>query len=348
MTKITSEPFGNTKSGKAITKFTLENDNGMRVCIISFACAVQSVFVPDRNGKLKDVVLGYDTVSGYENDKAYFGMFVGRYANRIKNAEFTLSGKTYKLEKNDGNNHLHGAYCHEVFDGYINGGTLVFRHLSKAFDEGYPGNLEIELRYTLTDDNAFQIEYKAKTDEDTVVNFTNHSFFNLNGQDGSDILSHELLLNADRFIEIDKDYTATGNILSVENTPLDFRIMKPIGRDIKANHGQIKLTKGYDQCVIFTENTNGLKHFGTAKSENTGIMMTCYTTEPAAQLYTGNYLGGNDSVCGKNNICYPQYGGFCLEAQHYPNSVNIEHFPSTVLKADEEYYQKTIYKFSVF
>ncbi len=340
---ITSKAFGKTKDGRTVTEYSMTNDKGMSVKILSLGCIIRCICVPDKNGEIRDVVLGYDTAEDYENGSVFYGAFVGRYANRIKGARFTLNGKVYELEKNSGENHIHGIYPDTVFDGHINGNTLVLSHLSPAFDEGYPGNLSIEVRYTLTNDNALEIEYKAQTDDDTVINLTNHSYFNLNGQDGSDILEHRLMMNSDSFTEVNSDTIPTGRILSVEGTPLDFRETKTIGRDITADCEQLRLCGGYDHNMII--GGSGLRLFACAASDISGIKMECLSTQPAVQLYSGNYIATDTVKRGKCGIRYPKRGGFCLEAQHYPCSPNFDEFPNTVLKPDEEYYQKTVYRF---
>ena len=346
MINILPESFGTTRDGKPVTRYTLVNSNGVGVRILSYACAIQSIFVPDRNGDFRDVVLGYSSLEGYEEGTVYYGAFIGRCANRIKGAEFTLNDQTVRLEKNDGNNHLHGTFARRVFDGYIDNDAIVFRFISHPSEEGYPGILSVELRYRLTEDNALEIEYRATTDEDTVVNLTNHAYFNLSG-DGSDILDHALRLDADRFTETDAENLPTGRILDVEGTPFDFRIAKPIGQDIFADDEQLRLCRGYDHNFILNKEPGEMKLFAEASSPKSGITLAAYTTEPAVQLYTGNFLDIDAAPCGKNRISYPRHGGFALEAQHYPSSPNFPDFPSVVLRKGERYYQKTVYRFSV-
>jgi aldose 1-epimerase len=345
MISILPESFGTTKNGKAVTRYTLVNSNGVGVRVLSYGCAIQSICVPDRNGDFRDVVLGYSSIDGYEEGSVYLGAFIGRCANRIRGAEFTLNGKTYHLEKNDGNNNNHGAFARRVVDGYIDNDAIVFRFISHPSEEGYPGILSVELRYRLTEDNALEIEYRATTDEDTVVNLTNHAYFNLSG-DGSDILDHSLRLYADRFTEVGGENLPTGEIRIVEGTPLDFRTAKPIGRDIFADDEQIRLCLGYDHNFIINKGDSEPKLFAEASSPKSGITLAAYTTEPGFQLYTGNFLDTDAAPCGKNRVRYPRYGGFALEAQHYPDSPNIPHFPSVVLRKGEKYYQKTVYRFA--
>ncbi|MBQ3264453.1 MAG: galactose mutarotase [Ruminococcus sp.] len=347
MIQIISQPFGSTKNGQAVARYTMTNSSGMSVSVISYGCAVQSIIVPDRNGKPRDVVPGYDSVAGYENGTCYFGAFVGRCANRIGEARFSLNGNTIELEKNDGENHLHGILAKRVYDGTIDHDSVMFRVVSPPEEEGYPGTLSVKLRYRLTEENALEISYEASSDEDTVVNLTNHSYFNLNGQDGSDILSHYARIDADRFTEINKNMIPTGRILPVEDTPLDFRQEKAIGTDIFSENQQIEFTSGYDHNLILKPDDGTLKEFARVKSEKTGIVLSASTTEPAVQFYTGNCIHEDPVPHGKNGVRYPRFGGFCLEAQHYPDAVNHPHFPSTVLKKGEIYRQKTIYRFAV-
>ena len=343
MTTVSVRPFGSTGDGKAVTQYTLKNENGMCVQLLSYACAVQRMVIPDKNGVPRDVVLGYDTVEGYENGSSFFGAFVGRYANRIKNAAFPLGGKMVRLRPNAGAHHLHGAFARRVFDGEMTDGGVVFRYVSPPEEEGYPGTLTGEVRYTLTADNALVIAYTATADADTVVNLTNHAYFNLNGQDGSDVLNHLLQIDADSYTDMDGSLIPTGKINSVDGTALDFRSEKTIGADI----AQLTQSGGYDHNLILNGSTGALRRFATAKSGSTGIILTAYTTEPAIQLYTGNFIQNDTAAHGKNGVRYPRHGGFCLEAQHYPCSPNYPQFPSTVLKKGETYRQTTVYQLSV-
>lgn len=343
MATILEEPFGVTKAGEPVTRWTLRNNAGMCVCVLSYACAVQSIVVPDGNDALVDVALGYDDLAGYEAGSCYFGAFVGRYANRIRGASFELNGTRYTLEKNDGNNHLHGVYCRQVFDGSVENDTLVFRRVSPDGEEGYPGTLRFEVRYTLREDNALVIDYRAETDADTVVNFTNHTYFNLNG--AGDILNHRLTLAASRFTEGDAETLPTGNILPVDGTPMDFRGGKVIGEGIASDYGQVALCRGYDHNFILDTDGILMRQFAEAEGDVSGIRLKAYTTQPAVQLYTGNYVDDDAAPHGKDGVRYPRYAGFCLETQHYPCSPNFPQFPSTVLRPGEQYQHKTVYRF---
>ena len=343
MTTVTSRPFGTTADGRAVTQYSLENENGMCVQLLSYACAVQRMVISDKDGVPRDVVLGYDTIEDYERGGSFFGAFVGRFANRIKNAAFSLNGREYRLQKNAGSHHLHGVFARRVFDGEVTDGGVTFRFVSLPEEEGYPGTLTGEVRYTLTAENALVIDYTATADADTVVNLTNHSYFNLNGQDGSDVRGHQLRIDADSYTDMDAFLIPTGKINSVEGTALDFRREKPIGADI----AQLTQSGGYDHNLILNGSAGKLRRFAVAKSEKTGIVLIAATTEPAIQFYTGNFIQNDTAAHGKNGVRYPRYGGFCLEAQHYPCSPNYPQFPSTVLKKGEVYRQTTAYRLSL-
>ena len=346
MIRITSEPFGSTKEGRAVARWTMENDAGMAVRVLTYGCTIQSIVVPDRNGNPVDVVLGYDDLAGYEAGSCWFGAFVGRYANRIKNAAFTLNGKEYSLPKNDGPNHLHGTFERRVFDAAAEDGALVLRYVSPDGEEGYPGALTVTVTYTLAEDNALRLGYRAATDADTVVNLTNHSYFNLSGAGRGDVLGHLLQLDASRFTDADGESIPTGRVLSVAGTALDFRREKPIGRDLDDEDLILRLCGGYDHNMIL-DKPAGFARGGAAYSPDTGIEMTFSTTQPAVQLYSGNFVAGDAAPCGKDGARYPKRGGFCLESQHYPCSPNFPDFPSTVLRPGEEYHELTEYRFGI-
>ena len=346
MVTINSEEFGKTKDGQKVTAFNMCNENGMSVKILDFGATVQSLIVPDKNGTPTDVALGYDDVASYENGTNYYGGVVGRYANRIGNARYTLEGKEYILKKNNGEeNHVHGTLHKSMFKASIDGETLVFTYFSPDMEEGYPGNVNIEVRYNLTEDNALEINYKATTDKTTIINLTNHSYFNLNGQDGSTIFDHKVRLNSSNYTEYTETFAQTGKIIPVENTPLDFRAEHTIGERFNDDYKQLRLCTGYDHNMVLDGEEGQLKLIGTAKSDKTGISFEAYTTEPAIQFYVGNYMALDQVKIGKNGITYPKNGGFCMEAQHYPDSVNHPNFPSTVLRPGETYTQRTFYRF---
>ena len=318
----------------------------MRVRILDFGCTVQSITVPDRSGAPTDVVLGYDDVGSYENGSCYYGAVVGRYANRIGGARFVLDGKEYQLKKTPGeDNHVHGVFNKKMFEASVDSGALIFRYFSPDMEEGYPGNLDVEVRYDLREDNALEITYKATTDAPTVLNLTNHSYFNLNGPDGSTVFDHKVRLNSSYFTEYTESFAQTGRIISVDNTPLDFREEHSIGSRFNDGYPQLRLCTGYDHNMILDGKEGELKLIGTVKSENSGICLEAFTTEPAAHFYSGNYMMYDPVPNGKNGVHYPKNGGLCLEAQHYPDSVNHPNFPATVLRPGETYRQKTVYRF---
>lgn len=346
MATVNSKEFGQTKSGQSVTAFEMCNKSGMKVNILDFGATVQSLIVPDREGKPVDVVLGYDDIESYENGSCYYGAVVGRYANRIGGARFVLDGKECVLQKTPGeNNHVHGVFAKRMFKAEVNNGVLILRYLSPDMEEGYPGNLNLEVRYNLSEDNALEIIYKATTDAPTVLNLTNHTYFNLNGQDGSTVFDHKVKLNSSYFTEYEESFAQTGRIISVDNTPLDFRTEETIGARFNDDYPQFRLCTGYDHNMILDGPEGELKHIGTAKSKKSGICLEAFTTEPAVHFYSGNYMHFDPVQKGKNGIHYPKNGGFCFEAQHYPDSVNHPNFPSTVLRPGEIYSQNTIYRF---
>ena len=348
MTSITSRYFGKTKDGQDVTAFEMQNANNMIVTILDFGCTIQSITIPDKNKIIRDIVLGYDDVTSYENGSCFYGAIVGRYANRIGNASFILDGKTYQLEKNIGeNNHVHGVFAKRMFKANIQNEKLILRYLSPDMEEGFPGNLNVEVSFHLTNDNALEISYQATTDAPTILNLTNHCYFNLNGQDGSTIFDHELKLNCSYYSEYNEDFSQSGKIISVNNTPLNFREEQTIGARFNDDYHQFRICTGYDHNMIIDGNSNELKLVGTCKSNKSGICLKMYTTEPAIQLYSSNFIHFDPVPYGKNKIRYPKNGAFCLEAQHFPDSPRHPHFPSTILRPNELYTQKTIYQFNI-
>lgn len=343
---IVSRVFGKTKDGEKVTAYEMQNKNGMLVTILDFGGTIQNIRFPDRNGNLTDVALGYDDVNSYEKGSCFYGAIVGRYANRIGGARFILDGKEYKLEENEPNNHVHGVFAKRLFNAAIEEDVLILKYVSKDMEEGYPGNLFLEVRYCLQDDNTLEIGYKATTDAPTIVNLTNHVYFNLNGPDGSTIFNHTVQLNSSYFTEYTETFAQTGRIISVENTPLDFRNEHTIGERFNEDYYQLRLCTGYDHNMILDGKEDELKPIGIAKSDKTGIMLEAFTTQPAVHFYTGNYMGFDPVTKGKYGIRYPKNGGFCFESQHYPDSVNHSNFPTTVLRPGEVFKQKTLYRFS--
>ena len=342
MTEIKAAPFGTAAGGDAVTAFTMKNSAGMSVRVLDYGGTVQSIVVPDRNARPVDVALGYDDIAGYEKGSCWFGAFVGRYANRIGNAAFSLGSREYHLPKNDGPNHLHGVFAHRIMEAEIRDDALILRLSSPDGEEGFPGTVQVTVTCRLTEDNALRLEYRAVTDRETVLNLTNHTYFNLSG--GGDVLDHVLKLNASRFTEAGPGLIPTGRILPVGCTVLDFRAEKPIGRDLFSGDPLLAVCGGYDHNYILDRTSDAC---GEARCDKTGIALTFSTTEPGVQLYTGNYIDTDAAAFGKKGVRYPRYAGFCLEAQHYPDSPNRPGFPSTVLRPGEEYRQTTEYRFSI-
>jgi aldose 1-epimerase len=348
----TKSSFGKTPEGEPVDLYVLKNRNGVEAAITTYGGAVVSLKVPDRNGKLGDVVLGYDSAEGYVNDKSYFGAIIGRYGNRIGHAQFTLEGKTHTLAKNNGENSLHGGikgFNKAVWGAKTfstkDGQSLELTHLSKDGEEGFPGNLKITVTYTLSDNNELKIDYSATTDKTTVVNLTNHSYFNLAGAGSGDILGHQLVIEADKFTPVDSGLIPTGELRDVAGTPFDFRKATAIGARIEQNDEQLKLGGGYDHnFVLRRKASDAISLAARAVEPTSGRVLEVWTTEPGVQFYTGNFLDGK--AVGKGGASYAKRSAFCLETQHYPDSPNQAKFPSVVLKPGERYHTITTYKFS--
>lgn len=348
---IEKSSFGKTKEGVALDLFTLKNEAGMTVQITNYGGTIVTWTAPDKNGKYEDITLGCDSIGGYEKGVPFFGALIGRYGNRIAKGKFSLEGKTYTLATNNGANHLHGGI--KGFDKVVwtatpvegNEPALKLTYTSKDMEEGYPGNLSVEVVYTLQKDNALKIEYSATTDKTTVVNLTNHAYFNLSG-DFNSILDHEVALNCDKFLPVDKTLIPTGVLQPVVGTPFDFTKSFKIGARINDTlNEQIKFGGGYDHAWILTDATNALRLAATVTEPTSGRVMEVLTTEPAIQFYTGNFLDG--TIVGKGGIIYKKRSGLCLETEHYPDSPNQSKFPTTTLKPKETYKTTTVYKFSV-
>ena len=348
MAIITSKPFGVTKDDKPVTIFELKNGNGMTVRMLDFGCTIQSIVVPDKNGAPVDVVLGYDDLLSYENGSCYYGATIGRYANRLGGGVYTIDGKVYQLEKNspNGHNHIHGVFARRVFDTLIDDGTLVFKYFSPDMEEGYPGNLSVEIRYNLLEDDTLEVNYTATTDAPTIINLTNHCYFNLSGQNGSTILDHKVRLNSSAFTEYDEFFAQTGRVIPVDGTPLDLREKRSIGALFDSDYPKFRVCTGYDHNMVIDKTADELSLVGTAESDESGIRLEVLTTEPAFQFYSGNFIHFDPVEKGKNGIRYPKNGGFCMEVQHYPDSPNHPNFPTTILRPNEVYTQKTVYKFA--
>jgi aldose 1-epimerase len=355
-TKPLSKPekhaFGKAEDGQAVDLYVLKNKSGMEVSITSYGGAVVSLKVPDRSGKLADVVLGYDDVQGYVTDKAYFGGIIGRYANRIAHGKFALNGATYTLPKNDGENELHGGtkgfnkrvWTVKDVSGPA-GEALELTYHSRDAEEGYPGNMNVKVVYTLTAKNELKIDYVATTDKDTVVNLTNHSYFNLAGQGNGDILNHRLTIHGQQFSPVDATLIPETQSRAVHGTPFDFTQSEPIGARINQDDQQLKFGRGYDHNWVLNSNRDHRLSLAAEVYEpGSGRILEVWTTEPGLQFYSGNFLDG--SVHGKEGKVYSYRFGFCLETQHFPDSPNHPAFPSTILKPGQRFQSTTVYKFS--
>jgi aldose 1-epimerase len=340
---FSSQPYGEIGNDKVV-QFTITNPNGMVVKILNYGGIITNVMVPDKNGKLEDVVLGYDSLAGYlQKGNPYLGCLVGRYANRIAAGKFSLDGKTYTLAGNNNGNSLHGGL--KGFDKVIWGvqpmagdSSIVLNYVSKDGEEGYPGNLTVEVRYTLTSDNAIKIEYSATTDKTTIVNLTNHSYFNLSAGADSTVMGHQLMLKADTYTAVNDNLIPTGEFTEVNGGPMDFRTAKLIGKDFAQVKG------GYDHNWVLSRTGLGPELIASLYHPGTGRFMEVFTSEPGIQFYSGNFLNG--TLIGKGGKPITQHSGLCLETQHFPDSPNQPKFPTTVLKPGETYKQVTMYKFS--
>ena len=337
----------------SIKLYKLVNPSGMQVKITNYGAIVTSILVPDRDGKLADVTLGYDRVEDYINavDKPYFGAIVGRYGNRIAKGKFTIDGETYTLATNNNENHLHGGvigFDKVVWDAKLVGGAgwsgLELNYLAKDKEEGYPGNLSVKVTYKLTDANELIVDYLATTDKATPVNLTQHSYFNLKGEGEGTILDHELMINAKRYTPVDKTLIPTGEMPEVAGTPFDFTTAKSIGRDIEQENEQLEFGLGYDHNFVLDRDGEGLTLAARVHEPASGRTMEILTTEPGIQFYCGNFLDGR--LKGKSGKPYVNRGGFCLETQHYPDSPNQPNFPTSILKPGDEYKTTTVFKFS--
>jgi len=347
-TNIQKNSFGKTREGVAVSLYTLTNRNGVEARITNYGGILVSLKTPDRHGTLVDIVLGFDSVEGYQaNPSPFFGALIGRYANRIGHARFTLGGVEYKLDKNDGDNTLHGGSrgfdkrlwsARELPDG-----GLELTYLSKDGEEGFPGNLTATVTYHLTDANELRIDYAATTDKLTVVNLTNHSYFNLKGAGSTDILGHRLMLNADRFTPVDAGLIPTGELRPVAGTPFDFRKPTAIGAHIEEADEQLKLGHGYDHNWVIHRTGDGLTPAARVDEPTTGRVLEVLTTQPGVQFYTSNFLDG--TIHGKGGMVYARRSALCLETQHFPDSPNKPAFPSTELKPGERYRSTTVFRF---
>lgn len=344
---FTTAPFGKLENGTPVTLYTLSNDSGMTLKALDYGCTIQSLIVPDKDGNPVDVVLGYDDAADYEKGACFFGAFVGRFANRIGGSKLTISGTPVELTPNEGKNHLHGAYPFRMFDVAQKDNSIVFTGISLSEEEGYPGNIQLTITYTLTEQNGLILDYQAVSDADTVINLTNHSYFNLAGHDVPTTADQILQISASKVTEVDAESIPTGNYFDVAGTPFDFRTPKPIGRDIDMTFPQLALGGGYDHNLVLDAPSLTVP-FSTAYCEKTGIVMESYTTQPGVQFYNANFVQTDTSKGkGKGGTEYGYRCSFCLETQHYPDSPNKPQFPSTLLKAGELHHEVTEYRFSI-
>ncbi|MBL8173818.1 MAG: galactose mutarotase [Bryobacterales bacterium] len=348
-TGITKEPFGKAKTGELVERYTLRNGNGMEVAILTYGGIVQAIRLPNGPGKMLDVALGFDTLDGYLGEHPYFGALIGRYGNRIGNAKFTLNGKEYKLAANNNGHSLHGGL--KGFDKVVwapkelagDEPALELAYTSRDGEEGYPGELRVTVRYTLTNNNELRLDYGANSSQDTVVNLTNHSYFNLAGAGEGDILGHTIQILADRFTPVDAGLIPTGELRAVAGTPFDFLEPKAIGSRILQDDPQMVNGKGYDHNYVLNSGGGQLALAARVTGPQGLRTMEVLTTEPGIQFYSGNFLDGSNK--GKGGRAYGHRYGFCLETQHFPDSPNKPDFPPVVLKAGQQYQSTTVYRF---
>jgi aldose 1-epimerase len=347
---IQRDSLGTTADGRAVELYTLTNRNGLRARITTYGGTLVSLETPDRDGALGDVVLGFDSIEPYLGEHPYFGSLIGRYANRIRAGKFRLNSTVHQLPCNDGVNHLHGGPrgFHTVIwnaraTDTLDGQQLVLRHRSPAAEQGYPGTLEVEVRYTLTLRDALRLDYRATSTEPTIVNLTNHAYFNLRGS--GTILAHELRLNADRYLPVDQTLVPLGELRQVQGTPFDFTAPTPVGRRIDQHDEQLMTARGYDHTWVLNKRGTQYALAAEVYEPVTGRAMSVHTTQPGLQVYSGNFLDG--TLRGKGGAQYSKHAGFCLETQHFPDSPNQPEYPSTILNPGAVYEQATVYSFSV-
>jgi aldose 1-epimerase len=350
--KVKVEPYGQMPDGTSISQYTLTNAKGMTMKVINLGGVITSLTAPDRSGNFEDVVLGYDSLAGYIKKGSFFGALVGRYGNRIGNAKFVLDGKTYELGKNNGPNNLHGGP--KGFDQRVwsieefavdNGTAIKLSYTSEDMEAGFPGTLQTQVIYHLTDSNELKINYRAVTDKKTIINLTNHSYFNLSGNTKADILNHELMIDADKFVPVDATLIPLGPLKDVSGTPFDFKTPTVIGSRIDKDDEQLKVGRGYDHCWVLNNPGDSLKVAATVHDPSNGRVLSVYTTEPGLQFYSGNFLDG--SVTGKYGTVYQKRYALCLETEHFPDSPNRKEYPSVVLNPGEVYKTQTVYAFTV-
>ncbi len=349
MLSLKKNYFGTLPDKVNIDIYTIRNSNGLELSVTNYGGRVTSILVPDKYGKLKNIVLGFENLDDYLKDEFYLGAIIGRFANRISKGKFNLEGKDYSLQINNESNHLHGGI--KGFDKVVwnvkeindkGHKSIKLFYTSRDGEEGYPGNLDVEVSYILTEENEVIIDYKAVTDKITPINLTHHGYFNLSGNFNNDILDHKLIIDSDEFLENDEESIPTGIFLSVEATPFNFKSFKSVGKDIYDKNIQLKYGNGYDHCFILNNENNSLKLVSKLLELKSGRIMEVYSTEPAIQFYSGNFLSKE-----KTNGKFGKRSGLCLETQHYPDSPNNSKFPSSILKPNNEYQSKTVYKFKI-
>lgn len=340
--------FGKTIEGAEVTKYTIENKNGMRADLIDYGAILVSLYMKGSDGAERDIVLGYDTVAGYEADENYFGATIGPIANRTKKGAFEIDGVKYQMAINDNDNNLHShdyeAFNKKMWKADYNENSVVFELEKEHMELGHPGNMKVKVTYTLNDENALEIHYEATSDRNTIINMTNHTYFNLNGHDAGKILDEILCIKAAKYTPVYPGAIPIGEIAAVRTTPLDFTSPKVIGDEITADFAQLKLVKGYDHNWVVDQWNNEIKQVAVLEDANSGIIMETYSDLPGIQFYAGNCM---TPVLGKNGITYKPRHGLCLETQYYPNSANEEGFPRPLFGPDKPYDTTTIYKFSV-
>ncbi len=348
---IEKKAFGKTSDGADVSQYILKNSNGMEVSVINYGGIITSWKAKDRDGNYKDIVLGFNDLSDYESSSPYFGALIGRYGNRIKEGKFNLDGVEYILAVNNGENHLHGGI--KGFDKVIwdiekdvheSSASLILRYMSRGMEEGYPGNLNVKVTYTLTNEDELKVRYEADTDKRTVVNLTQHSYFNLSSDLSRDILGHQITIDADYFLPVDTALIPTGEFRDVEGTPFDFKESKRVGDDIDEVDRQLTFGNGYDHCWVLNNQDEGVRYVASAYDPLSGRLLEIFSDQPGIQFYSGNFLDG--TLKSKDGGTYGFRSGFCLETQHYPNSPNQESFPSIILNPGEKYESETIFRLS--
>ncbi len=348
--RLTSVPAGTTADGTPVDLITLRNGKGIEITVLTYGGIIQTLKTPDRTGAIDDIVMGHDAVAGYEANSPYFGSLIGRVGNRIANGKFSLDGQTYTLAVNNGVNHLHGGikgwdkvvWKADPFNDRTGTGVRL-EYTSQDGEEGYPGKVTAHVVYTLTAENTLVVDYHATTDKPTVINLTQHSYFNLGGAKTTDILGHELEIVADKYTPVDSGLIPTGELAPVEGTPFDFRTATTIGARIDTKNQQLEYGKGYDHNYVLTRQGDGLQRAARVYEPITGRTLEVATTEPGLQLYTGNFLDG--TITGKGGRRYPHRSGFCLETQHFPDSPNKPSFPSITLRPGQDYRSQTVFTF---